>query len=144
MINHDEPKVKVVDHKEILCHFMGEFIFFVFISILLTACATTTKVDNLAENYEAKEKNCEIKFYKDTKPSEAYESIAKIESHIEKNLFFGGKVQLEDEAYKELRKKACSLGGDAVLIDDCVESSASEMSHVHVWATVVKFINNAP
>ena len=63
---------------------------------------------------------------------------------MKKNLFFGGKVQLEDEAFKELKRKACSLGGDAVLIDDYIESSASEMTHVHVWATVVKFTKKIP
>ena len=120
-----------------------KFMFFLFMSVLLASCATTTTVDNLGGNYKSKEKKCEIKFYKDTKPSEAYETIGKIESHIKKNFFFGGKVQLEDEAFKELRKQACNLGGDAVLIDDYIESSASEMSHVHVWATVVKFTNES-
>ena len=84
-------------------------------------------------------KNCEIQFYKDNQPKRNYEVIGKIESHIEKNIFFGGKVHLEDEAFKELRTKACSLGGDAVIIDDSMETSASEMSHVHVWATVIRY-----
>ena len=107
--------------------------------IFLSACATTTKVDNLGTTYQAKDKNCEIQFFKDEKPQKKYELIGEIESHIKKNLFFGGKVQLEDEAFKELRIKACSLGGDAVIIDDSVETSVSEMTHVHVWATVVRF-----
>jgi hypothetical protein len=108
---------------------------------LLTACATTTKVDNLDSAYNAKEKDCEIRFYNDEKPNNPYEVIGKIESHIEKNLFFGGKAKLEDEAYKELRLKACGLGGDAVIIDDSIETSAAETSHVHVWATVIKLSN---
>jgi hypothetical protein len=108
---------------------------------LLTACATTTKVDNLDSAYNAKEKDCEIRFYNDEKPNNPYEVIGKIESHIEKNLFFGGKAKLEDEAYKELRLKACGLGGDAVIIDDSIETSAAETSHVHVWATVIKHLN---
>jgi hypothetical protein len=58
--------------------------------------------------------------------------IGKFESHIEKNFFFGGKVQLKDESFKELRIKACSLKGDAVIIDDSIETSVSEMTHVHV------------
>jgi len=106
---------------------------------LLSACATTTKVDSLNSAYQAKDKDCEIQFYKDDQPQEKYEVIGKIESHIKKNFFFGGKVQLEDEAYKELSIKACSLGGDAVIIDDSIETSVSEMTHVHVWATVIKY-----
>ncbi len=107
--------------------------------ILLPSCATVTKVDNLDSNYQAKDKDCEIQFFQDAKPEQKYEVIGKIESHIKKNFFFGGKVQLDDEAYKELRLKACSLGGDAVIIDDSIQTSVSEMSHVHVWATVIKY-----
>ena len=77
--------------------------------IMLPACATTTKVDTLGSTYQAKDKKCEIQFFKDEQPQNNYEIIGKIESHIKKNLFFGGKVQLEDEAFKELRIKACSL-----------------------------------
>ena len=106
---------------------------------LLSACATATKVDILNPAYVSENKVCEIQFYSDEKPKRDYESIGKIESHIEKNIFFGGTVKLEDEAFKELRLKACSLGGDSVIIDDSIETSASEMSHVHVWATVIKY-----
>lgn len=107
---------------------------------LLSACTTTTKVDVINSAYQSENKSCEIQFYKDDQPKGNYKVIAKIESHIEKNIFFGGKVQLEDEAFKELRTKACILGGDAVIIDDSIETSSPEMSHVHVWATVIKYI----
>jgi hypothetical protein len=108
---------------------------------LLLSCATTTNVDRLNSAYQSKNKDCEIQFYKDAKPQKNYETIGKIESHIKKNFFFGGKVQLEDEAFKELRIKACELGGDGVIIDDSIETSVSEMTHVHVWATVIKYSN---
>lgn len=114
---------------------------FLALIVLLSACATTTKVDNLNSAYQSKNKDCEIQFYKDDQPQKNYETIGKIESHIKKNFFFGGKVQLEDEAFKELRIKACGLGGDAVIIDDSIETSASEMTHIHVWATVIKYSN---
>ncbi len=108
------------------------------IIILLSGCATTTKVNKIGSSHQPNAKDCDIQFYKDTKPLKHYSVVGKIESHIKKNLFFGGIVQLEDEAYSELRLKACDLGGDAVIIDDYIETSAAEMSHVHVWATVVK------
>ena len=114
---------------------------FLALIVLFSACATTTKVDNLNSAYQSKNKDCEIQFYKDDQPQKNYETIGKIESHIKKNFFFGGKVQLEDEAFKELRIKACGLGGDAVIIDDSIETSASEMTHIHVWATVIKYSN---
>jgi hypothetical protein len=112
------------------------------IILLVSGCSTKTNVDRLNSAYQAKDKNCEIQFFKNgDKPRKNYEEIGKIESHIKKNFFFGGQVQLEDEAFKELRIKACGLGGDAVIIDDCIETSVSEMSHVHVWGTVIKYSN---
>lgn len=114
---------------------------FLILIFVLSACATTTKVDNLNSSYQAKDKDCEIEFFKENKPLRKYEVIGKIESHIKKNLFFGGKVQLEDEAYAELRIKTCGLGGDAVIIDDSINTSVSEMTHIHVWATVIKYTN---
>ena len=123
--------------KLVICNWPMSFV----LMVLLLACATTTNVDILNPAYKSKDKDCEIKFYTDTKPQNNYETIGKIESHIKKNIFFGGKVELEDEAFKELRIKACELGGDAVIIDDSIETSVSEMTHVHVWATVIKYSN---
>jgi len=111
--------------------------------ILVSACGTTTKVNVINSNYKARDKNCEIQFFKDNKPQKKYDEIAKIESHIKRDVFLGGEVQLEDEAYKELRVKTCELGGDAVIIDDSITTSASEMSHIHVWATVIKILSGA-
>lgn len=108
---------------------------------LLSACGTTTKVNVINSNYKAKEKNCEIQFFKDNKTQKRYDEIAKIESHIKRDVFLGGEVQLEDEAYRELRVKTCEVGGDAVIIEDSIATSASEMSHIHVWATAIKLLS---
>ena len=110
------------------------------LSILaLSSCSTTTKVDQFGSSYPANPENCEIKFFKKIKPpTEPYEQIGKIETHLQKNFFFGGNVHLEDDVFRELRLKACHLGGNAVIIDNQVESSAAEMSHVHVWARVLR------
>jgi len=35
-------------------------------------------------------------------------------------------------------------GGDAVIIDDLLQNKVSEMSHLHVWATVVKLGREPP
>jgi len=109
--------------------------------VLLSACGTTTKVDVLNSAYQSNNNDCKIQFFKDDQPKKDYEVIGKIESHIKKNFIFGGVVHLEDEAFKELRIKACNLGGDGVIIDDSIETSAGEMTHVHVWATVIKSSN---
>ena len=107
--------------------------------VILSACATTTTVDKIGTALDSREDHCKVVFYKDSKPSKTYKIIGKLESHIQGNFFLGGKVNLEDDAYKELSRKACELGGEAVVIDDYMETSAAEMTHVHVWATVLKY-----
>ncbi len=108
------------------------------IVLLLTACATNTTVTVTDNNYRPTDTSCSIRFFNHSKPSSSYETLAKIESHVQKNMFFGRTAKLEDDAYDELRKKACAVGGNAVVIDDYVESTASEFSHVHVWATAIR------
>jgi hypothetical protein len=81
---------------------------------------------------------CNVQFFNHGKPGADYETIAKIESHIQKNMFFGKTANLEADAYDELRIKSCAVGGNAVVIDDYVESAAAEFSHVHVWASAIR------
>ena len=106
----------------------------------LSACSTSSNVQVLDPQYQAKTDapQCEVTFFKKIKPEGKFDALAKIESHVQRNVFFGGDAKLEVEAYAELKKKACGVGGNAVIIDDYVESRAAEFSHVHVWATAVK------
>jgi hypothetical protein len=106
--------------------------------MFLAACSTTSTVNIVNPKYQTSQSACEVSFFKKAKPEGEFETLAKIESHVQRNLFFGGDAKLEDEAYAELRKKGCAVGGNAIIINDYVESRASEFSHVHVWATVVK------
>jgi hypothetical protein len=108
-------------------------------ALTLTACSTTTTVEPVGGARTARPADCEIEFVeRGSSPSGAHATIARIESHVKRNRFFGGRVPLRDEALAELRRQACALGADKVRIDDIVESSASEMVHVHVWATALK------
>ena len=103
----------------------------------LAGCATSTRVDPLAPNLAARTGRCDVNVIdRGGVVPLGHAAIARIESHIERNFFFGGRVTLLDEAYKELRVKACEIGGDQVRVDDFMESAAAEMTHVHVWATV--------
>lgn len=104
----------------------------------LSACSTTSTVKLTDAKRPANQPGCEVVFFKKTKPPVAYETLAQIESHVQKNMFFGGDARLEEGAYAELKKKTCTVGGNAVIVDDYVESRAAEFSHVHVWATAIK------
>jgi hypothetical protein len=105
----------------------------------LAGCATSTTVTPLAHELAPRAGACDVTVIdRGGKVPTGHVAVASIESHIERNLFFGGRVTLLDEAYKELRTKACALGGDEVRVDDFLESAAAEMTHVHVWATVFR------
>jgi hypothetical protein len=105
---------------------------------LLSACATNTTVTVTGDKHQAAVVSCDVQFFSHGKPATAYETLARIESHIQKNMFFGKAAKLEDDAYAELRVKSCSVGGNGVVIDDYVESTAAEFSHVHVWASAIR------
>ena len=108
-------------------------------ALVLCGCSTATQVERIGPQRPADPANCAVVVLERTEsPGPSSEVIGKVESHIQRNFFFGGKVSLKEDAYKELRAKACELGGDLVHIDDALESSAAEMSHVHVWATVYR------
>lgn len=108
--------------------------------LLLSACSTTSNVQMVDAKYQASQPDCAVAFFKQTKPDGKFETLAQIESHVKRNVFFGGDAKLEGEAYAELKKKTCGIGGNGVIINDYVESRAAEFSDVHVWATAIKIL----
>jgi hypothetical protein len=113
-----------------------------FISILLlsilSSCSTTSTVTKLGVADPISPERCHVLIIDKASPLKVHcEILGKIETHIQKNLFFGGRASLND-AYDKLRLEACKLGGNVVIVDDCIESSAVEFSHIHIWATVLK------
>jgi hypothetical protein len=89
----------------------------------------------------SKDARCAVEIFptRQSRPTRPYTVVTKAESHIERNFFFGGTASLDDDAYGELRAQACKVGADAVLIDDVIQSDAGEFSHIHLWATLVRF-----
>ena len=108
--------------------------------LALSACSTTSTVSVIESKYAKNEAECQVTFFKKIKPEGEYRKLAEIESHVQRNMFFGGDAKLEDQAYAELKAKTCNLGGNAVIINDYIESRAAEFSHVHVWATTIKMM----
>ena len=105
--------------------------------VQLSGCATSTVVTPLVPTVAGRSGGCDVNVIaRGGAVPAGHRAVARIESHIQRDLFFGGRVSLQDEAYRELRAKACEAGGDQVRVDDFMESEAAEMTHVHVWATV--------
>ena len=104
----------------------------------LSACTdVTTTVQRQGVEASAKPKDYTIQIFREAKPPGPYETLGKVETHVQRNFFAGGGVQLE-EAYQELRQKGCGLGGDGIIIDHVIETKATENTHIHVWATVIR------
>ncbi|MFZ6734633.1 hypothetical protein ACO0LG_22070 [Undibacterium sp. Ji42W] len=106
----------------------------VFSMLAFTGCATTTKVETVGAQRLALENTCKVEILEKSALPPSAITIGKLETHIKGNIFFGGVVRTNDEGYKELRTKVCALGGNAVVVDDLIESSAAEMRHIHIWA----------
>jgi hypothetical protein len=81
---------------------------------------------------------CVVQVFTDKAKAGQYVEIKKIETHINRNVFFGGSPSLERDAYPELKDQACALGGNGVIIDDQMRSLATEQGVLHVWATVIR------
>jgi hypothetical protein len=114
---------------------------FVLIPVLVTlldACGTVTTVDRVGDAIPGKSTDCIVQFFDKSNKPARYDVVGKIETHIEKNIFFGSTPHADNEGYKELRTKACELGGDAVIVEDTMESHAAEMNHLHIWASVIR------
>ncbi|MFZ6656894.1 hypothetical protein [Undibacterium sp. TJN19] len=112
--------------------------FFVFFLIFqLSGCATVSKVETVGDIQPVLADKCQIEIIDKSALPIGSKIIGNIETHIKGNIFFGGVVRTNDEGYKELRIKSCALGGNAVVIDDVIESSAAEMRHIHIWARVL-------
>lgn len=106
--------------------------------LAVSACSTTSKVEPVGAPRAAASAACKVKVVKQGDPMPAQlELVGTIETHINRNIFLGGGINLDD-AMPELRAKTCALGGDTVRIDDMIQSSAAENRHIHVWASVFK------
>lgn len=104
---------------------------------LVAACSTVSKVDPQGASLAARPEGCQVTVIQgEHQPIADAQVLGEIETHVQGNLFFGGAVDVDD-AISELRKKTCALGGNAVRIDEVIESSAAESTHVHVWATAL-------
>jgi hypothetical protein len=104
---------------------------------LIGGCSTVTQVDQLGSQRPPRTVDCQVEIFDKSTVPTRYETLGAIETHIAGNFFFGGVVRADNEGAKELRKKACALGGNAVVIDDSMESASAEMHHVHIWARVI-------
>lgn len=107
-------------------------------AFFLGGCVNITKIVTEGKTQSPLSEDCVVDIIEKNKLPDNFETLGSIETHIKGNIFFGGVVRTNDEGFKELRKKTCLLGGNAVVIDDSMEIASVEMRHVHIWARVLR------
>lgn len=82
------------------------------VALVVTGCAINTQVTRSSQkSFEAKPDSCNIEFFRTQRPAGAYDEIGAI--HLAGNV-----METAADAQEALRKKACELGADAVIISD--------------------------
>ena len=105
--------------------------------LILTGCATTS-VTKL-KSYKPKSENCKIEFFSQ-KPNRDFEEIALLHARGGQSIFEGKSV---NSLLPDLKKKACTAGGDAIIITNSKEGGFNikgPSDRAIVSATVIKFM----
>jgi hypothetical protein len=91
-------------------------------------------------------KDCAVEFHADetSKPSKPYGADHPRRVAHPAQCRFRRQGDAAGRSLAGLRKQDCPVGADAVLIDDYIESSALEFSHVHVSASLVRYLPAPP
>jgi hypothetical protein len=106
---------------------------------IVSGCAKSVTVSEVYNQQPVKASTCLVNVFSEQKPQLQFTELASINAHIQVNMFGASRKSMVAKAIKELKAKACELGGDAIIITDSIESSAAEFSHLRTWATVIKF-----
>lgn len=85
---------------------------FVALTLIVTACAINTQVTRSSQkSFAAKPSTCNIEFFRTQRPAVPYDEIGAI--HLA-----GSVLETAADAQEALRKQACELGADAVVVTD--------------------------
>jgi hypothetical protein len=107
----------------------------VLITIFIFGCGTSTKFIKTGKLINAKSNDCYIEVFNSKIPERKYEELGILES--EGNY---GYDNLED-VLPELKKKACSNGGDAIIIKNIQKYFEDSNEKIYVTATVIKWLD---
>lgn len=106
--------------------------------VLVAACSytdtTVVPLDAAARDKDNTGEDCVIVFVEEKDLPEQALAVGSIESHIQRHIFSTGVADNEGDMRPELIEKACSIGATHVVVDDFIETRATEFSHVHAWA----------
>jgi len=65
---------------------------------------------------------------------ELAQHVGDIESHVQRHLFSTGVADIEEDLRPGVVEKACGINATHVVIDEIIETRATEFSHIHAWA----------
>lgn len=103
-----------------------------------------SKVELVGPKRPARPPNCEVEIFSDSKPEKRYEVVARIDVYVRRNKVTQGRQAVYEEAVPELRKQACKVGADAVIVLRQTVSSSGEFKLLYVKAEAIHFTDDSP
>ncbi len=98
-----------------------------------------SKVERTGPKLASKPKDCKIEIIDKEKPERPHEEIARIEVFVRRNKITQGREAVYEEAVPELRKQACKLGADAVVVLRQRVSHSGEFKLLYVKTIAIRY-----
>lgn len=107
----------------------------------LCSCASRAKISFVPKgpaSYEARQDQCQIQMFRDSKPDRPYVEIGTLNYHDERHRTGADGLKL-DVVLPEIRRRACAVGADALMNIHVTDEKRLEWAMFHVSATAVRF-----
>lgn len=98
-----------------------------------------SKVEHVGAKRPARPSNCKVDFINEGKPERLYEVVARIDVYVRRNKITQGRQAIYEEAIPELKKRACQVGADAIIVLRQTVSISGEFKLLYVKAEAIHF-----
>lgn len=92
----------------------------------------------------AKPPTCEVEILENTKPTRGFETVAQIDVYVRRNKVTMGRQAVYEEAVPELKKQACRVGADGVIVLRQTVSRNGEFKLLYVKSEAFHYIAEPP
>lgn len=103
-----------------------------------------SKVEIVGSKHAEKPAGCPIEIFKDKKPENPNQLVARIDTYVRRNKITQGREAIFEEAVPELKKRACKAGADAVIVLRQALSSAGEFKILYIKSEAILFTEGNP
>jgi hypothetical protein len=103
-----------------------------------------SKVEIVGSKRPEKPAGCQVEIFKDKKPENPYQVVARIDTYVRRNKITQGREAAYEEAVPELKKRACKAGADAVIVLRQAVSSSGEFKILYLKSEAILFTEGNP